>query len=298
MRPFFFYVRSNMLFDAHTHLNFEGFSSEERLLRAQEIQASELGAIIDAGDSVTSSRQAIADAESYDWCYAAVGIHPEHAANYDRSDLDVIEAMLGHPKVVALGEVGLDFHYGKDTKEAQIQLFRRQLRIGIEHRMPIMIHTRDANQLTLDILKEEGAFDQQRKDCFPPRPDENGKLVSDARVQLHCFSGSAELAKEYVRLGATISVGGPLTFKNGRRTVEVVQQIPLVFLMTETDAPYLAPEPFRGKPNRSPYVEHVARRIAVIQDISYEAATEQLLQNGCRFFGLDEKKIAMARGTK
>lgn len=287
-----------MLFDAHTHLNFEGFSPEERILRAQEIQDSELGAIIDAGDSVISSRQAIADAETYDWCYAAVGIHPEHAGNYDPSDLDAIEALLDHPKVVALGEIGLDFHYGKDTKEEQIQLFRRQIRIGVEHRIPIMIHTREANQLTLDILKEEGAFDPVRKDCFPSRPDENGELVPDARVQLHCFSGSAELAKEYVRLGATISIGGPLTFKNGRRTVEVVQQVPLAFLMTETDAPYLTPEPFRGKPNRSPYVEHVARRMAVIKDISYEAATKQLFRNGCRFFGLDEGEIARVRGRK
>lgn len=298
MRPFFFCIRSNMLFDAHTHLNFEGFSSEERILRAQEIQNSELVAIIDAGDSVASSRQAIADAEAYDWCYAAVGIHPEHAGSYDPLDLDAIEAMLDHPKVVALGEIGLDFHYGKDTKEEQIDLFRRQLRIGIEHRMPIMIHTREANQLTLDILKEEGAFDPMRKNCFSPRPDENGELVPDARVQLHCFSGSAELAKQYVQLGATISVGGPLTFKNGRRTVEVVQQIPLVFLMTETDAPYLTPEPFRGKPNRSPYVEYVARRMAVIKDMSYEGTTEQLFQNGCRFFGLDEGEIARTRGVK
>ena len=161
-----------------------------------------------------------------------------------------------------------------------------------------MIHTREANQLTLDILKEEGAFDPMRKNCFSPRPDENGELVPDARVQLHCFSGSAELAKQYVQLGATISVGGPLTFKNGRRTVEVVQQIPLVFLMTETDAPYLTPEPFRGKPNRSPYVEYVARRMAVIKDMSYEGTTEQLFQNGCRFFGLDEGEIARTRGVK
>ncbi len=287
-----------MLFDAHTHLNFEGFDEEERKFRAQEIEASELGAIIDVGDCVTSSEKAIRDAETYDWCYAAVGIHPEHAADYTEEDLRAIEKMLNHPKVVAIGEIGLDFHYGKDTKEEQVELFRRQIRIGLAHQVPIMIHTREANRLTVDILKEEGAFSEERKRIFPLRPDGNGNMVPDARVQLHCFSGSAELAKEYVDLGATFSIGGPLTFKNGRKTVEVVQAVPLEYLMTETDAPYLTPEPFRGKPNRSPYVEHVARRMAVIKDIPFEEATDQIFRNGCRFFGLNEAKIISKRGNK
>ncbi len=284
-----------MLFDAHTHLNFEEFSEEERASRASEIVESDLGVIIDAGDSVASSRQAIRDAEDYDWCYAAVGIHPEHAATCTEEDLRTIDAWLPHPRVVAMGEIGLDFHYGKDTKEEQIEIFRRQLRLGLKHRIPIMIHTRDANQLTMDILKEEGVFSRERTEAFPKRPNEDGKAVPDARVQLHCFSGSAELAKEYVRLGATISIGGPVTFKNGRKIVEVVQQIPLEFLMTETDAPYLAPEPFRGRTNRSPYVEHVVRRIAVIKDLPYEKVAEIVFQNGCRFFGLEERCQGIAR---
>jgi TatD DNase family protein len=275
-----------MLFDAHTHLNFEEFSEEERTARAQEIAASDLDVIIDAGDCVSSSRQAIRDAEDYDWCYAAAGIHPEHAGSYTEEELQIIDTLLTHPRVVAIGEIGLDFHYGKDTKEEQIELFRKQLRLGLRHQIPIMIHTRDANQLTMDILKEEGVFSRERTDVFPKRPDEDGNLVPDARVQLHCFSGSAELAKEYIRLGATISIGGPVTFKNGRKTVEVVQQIPLEFLMTETDAPYLTPEPFRGRPNRSPYVEHVVRCIAVIKDIPYEEAADVLFRNGCRFFNI------------
>ena len=276
-----------MLFDAHTHLNFEEFSEEERTARAQEIAASDLGVIIDAGDCVSSSSQAIRDAEDYDWCYAAAGIHPEHAGSYTEEELQIIDTLLTHPRVVAIGEIGLDFHYGKDTKEEQIELFRKQLHLGLRHQIPIMIHTRDANQLTMDILKEEGVFSRERTDVFPKRPDEDGNLVPDARVQLHCFSGSAELAKEYIRLGATISIGGPVTFKNGRKTVEVVQQIPLEFLMTETDAPYLTPEPFRGRPNRSPYVEHVVRRIAVIKDIPYEEAADVLFRNGCRFFNIE-----------
>ena len=258
-----------MIFDAHTHLNFEGFDEEERTQRAEEIAASDVGIIIDAGDSVASSRKAIEDAETYSWCYAAVGIHPEHAAEYTEEDLTRIEEMLAHRKVQALGEIGLDFHYGKDTKEEQIELFRKQLRIGMSHQVPVMIHTRDANQLTLDILKEEGLFSEERKAAFPTRLNASGQPVPDARVQLHCFSGSAELAKEYVALGATISIGGPVTFKNGRKTVEVVKQVPIEFIMTETDAPYLTPEPFRGRPNRSPYIEHIIRRIALIKDMEY-----------------------------
>ena len=162
----------------------------------------------------------------------------------------------------------------------------------MRHQVPVMIHTRDANQLTLDILKEEGLFSEERKAAFPTRPNENGQPVPDARVQLHCFSGSAELAKEYVDLGATISIGGPVTFKNGRKTVEVVKQVPIEFIMTETDAPYLTPEPFRGRPNRSPYIEHIIRRIALIKDMEYEAAEEILYANGCRFFDIpkDEKE--------
>lgn len=285
-RPFFGMERE-MLFDAHTHLNFEGFDEEERRFRAEEIEESSVGIIIDAGDCVTSSRKAIGDAEKYDWCYAAVGIHPEHAMDYTDEDLKEIEEMLAHPKVQALGEIGLDFHYGKDSKEEQIELFRKQIRIAVRHKMPIMIHTREANQLTMDILVEEGAFSEERKNQFPKRPGVDGEPVCDARVQLHCFSGSAELALEYIRLGATISIGGPVTFKNGRKTVEVVQRVPLAFLMTETDAPYLTPEPFRGRPNRSPYVEHVVRRIAVIQNRSYEEVEEIIYRNGCRFFDID-----------
>lgn len=275
-----------MLFDAHTHLNFEGFDEEERSFRADEIENSNVGIIVDAGDCVASSQKAIEDAEKYSWCYAAVGIHPEHALDYTEEDLKEIETMLQHPKVQAVGEIGLDFHYGKDSKEEQMELFRKQIRMAVKHNMPIMIHTREANQLTMDILVEEGAFSEERKNHFPKRPGAEGEPVCDARVQLHCFSGSAELALEYIRLGATISIGGPVTFKNGRKTVEVVQRVPLAFLMTETDAPYLTPEPFRGRPNRSPYVEHVVRRIAVIQDRPYEEVEEAIFENGCRFFGI------------
>ena len=277
-----------MLFDAQTHLNFEKFAEEERAERAAEIAASRVGCIIDAGDSVASSEQALRDAEAYPWCFAAVGIHPHMASSTTEADLGRIRQLAAHPKAVAIGEIGLDFYYGKDNHEDQEYWFRRQIRLANELKLPIMIHTRDANQLTQDILTEEGAFSDERKSWFPPRPDENGRPVPDARVQLHCYSGSAEQAADYVRLGATLSIGGPVTFKNGRKTVEVVQRIPLQYLLSETDAPYLTPEPFRGRPNKSTYVEHVVRRIALLKGIEMPAAEEILWMNGVRFFGIKD----------
>lgn len=292
-----------MLFDAHTHLNFEKYSDEERAELAAEIEASELGFIIDVADCVASAKQALKDSEDYSWCYAAVGIHPDHASVYTDADIEEIRRLASHPKAMAIGEIGLDFYYGTDDREEQQELFRKQIRLANELKMPVMIHTRDANQLTMDILTEEGAFSDERKSWFPGRPapgvlspdasgsdmkipGEHDGLVPDARVQMHCYSGSPEMAEEYVKLGATISLGGPVTFKNGKKAAEVVRRIPVEFLLSETDAPYMAPVPLRGRPNKPQYVEHVVRRMAMIKGISYEEASAVLTENGKRFFGI------------
>lgn len=275
-----------MLFDAHTHLNFEKYTDEERRTLASEIDESELAFVIDVGDNVSNSVQALKDADDYPWCYDAVGIHPAHASTYDDSDIDRIRELAAHPKAMAIGEIGLDFYYGKEDREEQQELFRKQIRLANELRMPIMIHSRDAHQLTMDILNEEGAFTDERKSWFPARPSADGGTEADARVQLHCYSGSVELAYEYVKLGATISLGGPITFKNGKKAAEVARQIPIGYLLSETDAPYLAPEPFRGRPNKSPYITHVVRRMALLKGIEYEEAAAILTENGKRFFGI------------
>ncbi len=276
-----------MLFDAHTHLNYDGMSDEERAELAKEIEGSEIAYIIDAGDSVESSKLGIADSEKYDWCYCSAGIHPQHASETTDEDIEEIRKLAAHPKVRAIGEIGLDFYYGKENKEEQIEVFRKQIRLANDLRMPIMIHTRDADALTRDILIEEGAFSDERKSWFPEAPDGKGGTRGDARVQLHCYSGSAELAKEYVSLGAMISIGGPLTFKNGRRATETIKAIPLEAVLSETDAPYMAPEPLRGRPNKPYYVEHVVRRMALLKDMEYEKAAEILMKNGKRFFDIE-----------
>lgn len=275
-----------MLFDTHTHLNDEYMTAEERSQLAAEIAESDLAYIIDAGASLENSRQAIQDAEDYDWCYATVGIHPEYARSTTDADLEVIRQLAAHPKAVSIGECGLDFHEGKEDEAEQIELFRKQIRLANELKMPLMIHSRDASQLTMDILKEEGAFSQERKSWFPKRKGPNGEFCDDARVQIHCFSGSPELAEEYIKLGATISIGGPITFKNGKKVVEVFKQIPIEFVMSETDAPYMAPEPYRGRPNKPYYVEHVVRRMSILKDLSYEETADILFNNAKHFFNI------------
>lgn len=276
-----------MLFDAHTHLNFEKYTEEERAEIAAEIEASEVGFIIDVADCVESAERALKDSDEHPWCYAAVGIHPDHASTYTDADIEEIRKLAAHPKAMAIGEIGLDFYYGTDDREEQQELFRKQIRLANELRMPIMIHSRDAHQLTMDILKEEGAFSDERKTWFPQRKVE-GKEVPDARVQMHCFSGSPELALEYVKLGATISLGGPVTFKNGKKAAEVARQTPIECLMSETDAPYMAPEPLRGRPNKSPYIQHIVRRMAILKGLDYEVAARILTENGKRFFNIQE----------
>lgn len=299
-----------MLFDAHTHLNFEKLTDEERRALAAEIEESQLGYIIDVADCVSSAKQALQDSDDYDWCYAAVGIHPDHASVYTDGDIEEIRRLAAHPKAMAIGEIGLDFYYGTDDREEQQELFRKQIRLANELRMPIMIHSRDANQLTMDILMEEGAFSEERKSWFPGRPapgmmapdapgsdmkipgeytaagDEPLRLVPDARVQMHCYSGSPEMAEEYVKLGATISLGGPITFKNGKKAAEAARRTPIEFLLSETDAPYMAPEPLRGRPNKPYYVEHVVRRMAMIKGLSYEETSRILIGNGKHFFDI------------
>ena len=276
---------NTMLFDAHTHLNFEKYTEEERRGLAAEIEASDVGYIIDVADCVGSAVQALRDADDYPWCYAAVGIHPDHTSTYTDADIEEIRKLAAHPKAVAIGEIGLDFYYGTDDREEQQELFRKQIRLANELRMPIMIHSRDAHQLTMDILKEEGAFSDERKSWFAPRKAVD-REVPDARVQMHCFSGSPELALEYVKLGATMSLGGPVTFKNGKKAAEVVRQVPIEYLMSETDAPYMAPVPLRGRPNKSPYIEHIVRRMAILKGLEYEEAAQILTENGKRFFDI------------
>lgn len=274
-----------MLFDAHTHLNQDTFSEEHRAEIAEVIEASGIiEAVVDVGFDLGSSLMATKNAAQYSWCYAAVGVHPHDADSCDENTITLIRGLAAKDKVKAIGEIGLDYHYDNSQRDAQRLWFRKQIQLANELKMPIVIHSRDADQETMDILKEEGAFSDERCKMFPERPGENGEPVRDARVYIHCFSGSAELAKQYVKLGATIGICGPVTYKNNKKTVKVVEEIPLEYLMVETDAPYLTPVPFRGKENMSPYVEYTARKVAEIKGIDYEDVAKVTTENAKRFY--------------
>ena len=257
-----------MLFDSHTHLNIEGASDSQRAKLAGEIEASDVSYIVDVGFDLESSALAVRHSEKYPWCYAAVGFHPHDAAKMDDTDLEMIKALAAKPKAVAIGETGLDFYRDLSPRDVQRDCFRKQIRLAIEINKPLVVHSRDADEETMSILKSEKAFER-------------------IRVLLHCYSGGKELAGQYIKLGAMISIAGPVTYKNARRSVEVVEDIPIEYLLIETDAPYLTPEPMRGKPNKTQYVEYTARKVAEIKGISYEEAARITCENAKRFYGIE-----------
>ena len=275
------------LFDSHTHINNDTYTEEEREQLIADIEASDVAYVMDIGFDLPSSEQAVRDAARLPWCYAAVGVHPHDTKTMDEDIYARIRQLAGQPKVQAIGEIGLDFYYDHSDAKDQRYWFRRQIRLANELHMPIAIHSREADQETMDILKEEGAFSEERCSWFPQRPGRDGKLEKDARVLLHCYSGSRELALQYVKLGATLSIAGPVTYKNNRKTSEVVSAIPIEYLLVETDAPYLTPEPYRGKKNKSPYVEYTARRVALLKDLPYEEVARRTLENAKRFYGIE-----------
>ena len=280
-----------MLFDSHAHLNNEGMTEEEREETVRAIKSSQLDYVMDIGFDLASSRLAVEHAGKYPWCYAAVGVHPHDTEGMDDMQLVMIKGLAKKNKVKAIGEIGLDFHYDYSPRDEQREWFRKQIRLANELRMPIVIHSREADQEVMDILKEEGAFSDERKSWFNERPDTTGFVkgdtaAPDARVLLHCFSGSAELGRQYVKLGATLSIAGPVTYKNNRKTTAVVEEIPIDFLLVETDSPYLTPEPYRGRKNMSPYVEHTARKVAEIKGMTFEEIAAATKANAMRFFGI------------
>ena len=283
------------IYDSHAHANEDSFTSEERAEFIERIGAAvengDLSYINDIGFNLESSEMAVQHAAKYPWCYAVVGLHPHEADSYTEEQLLRIKELATQPKVVAIGEIGLDFHYDNSDRDAQRYWFRRQIRLANELAMPIVIHERDAGSEVMEILKEEGAFDKARSAKFPLRPGSmlpggSIEMLPDARVLLHCFSGSAEFGKQYVKLGATLSIAGPVTYKNARKTVEVAEQIPLEFLLVETDSPYLSPVPHRGERNHPVNVIHTAEKVAEIRGIDVETVANTTRENAMRFFNI------------
>ena len=253
-----------MLFDAHTHLNFEKYTEEERRELASEIEASEVSYIIDVADCVDSAVQALKDADDYPWCYAAVGIHPDHASTYTDADIDEIRKLAAHPKAMAIGEIGLDYYYGKEHAKEQKEALHWQLDYASERGKPVNIHLRDAMGDFLEILSAHKGL----------------------KGNMHAYSGSYESFLELQKLGDWyIGVGGVVTFKNAS-LAEVVRKVPLERIVLETDAPYLTPVPYRGRRNESSYIPFIAAKVAELKGISVEEVAEVTTKNARNLFGI------------
>lgn len=255
-----------MLFDTHAHLNDARFDED----RAQVIQRAKdngVSLIVNVGYNHETITQTIQLAETYDWIYAAVGWHPNEAHRCDDQALSRIEELAQtHPKVVAIGETGLDYYRDYASPEVQQIVFRRQIELAKRVKKPLVIHNREASHDVVAILQEEGA-------------EQVGGVM-------HCFSGDEALARQCLELGFYISFGGPLTFKNAGKLREVARFVPLDRILIETDCPYLAPHPLRGKRNESAYVRYVAEELARLYQLELDEIGRITLENGKRLFGL------------
>lgn len=253
-----------LIFDTHAHYDDAQFDADrEALLSAMPENG--VGLILDPGCDLESSRAAIALAEQYPHVYAAVGYHPENCAPYTDADLDILRRLAQHPKVVAIGEIGLDYYWDTEHKALQREMFERQLSLAIERGLPVIVHDREAHGDCLETVMN-----------YP-----------EARGVFHCFSGSAEMAKELVRRGWYLGFDGPVTYKSNKKAAEVLAVTPLERILVETDSPYMAPEPCRGKRNDSTLLVYVLEKIAALKGVSADEMARITHENGCRLFGIE-----------
>lgn len=255
------------LFDSHAHLMDEKFENEF-LNIVQQAKQNDVKYITNIGYNELTSKQAIQQAERSENVFATIGIHPEHC-NCDSIDTTFIEELVHNEKVVAIGEIGLDYHYEGTNRENQKKHFKEQIQLANHFQLPVVIHSRDADMDMLEILKQTSI--------------EKGFVM-------HCFSSSVEIAKEILKLGGYISFSGTVTFKNARNLIEVAKLVPLDRILVETDAPYLAPEPKRGTRNEPAFVKYTAQKIADIKEMSLEKLATITLENTKRFYRLSLKE--------
>lgn len=254
-----------LIFDTHSHYDDRAFEGdrEELLLSLRE---KGIGTVVNVGASMETSRQALQLAEKYDFVYAALGVHPSEVAELTESDMDWICQHAAQKKVVAIGEFGLDYHWEEPAPQLQRKWFLRQIELAKEVHLPIIIHSRDAAAETMEILTREKAY-------------ECGGVI-------HCYSYSPEQAKEYVDMGFYIGIGGVVTFKNAKKCVRTVEEIPLENIVLETDCPYMAPEPNRGKRNDSSQLIYVAEKIAALKGTTTEEVVRITAENARKMYGL------------
>lgn len=254
-----------MIFETHAHYDDERFAEDVDTL-IPSLFAGNIGYIINVGASIETTKSTLKLAERYGQMYAAVGVHPSDIADLNEETYAWLREQTRHPKAVAVGEIGLDYYWDKESavQERQRMWFRRQLALAAECGLPVIIHSRDAAEDTLAIMREAAA--------------------QGIPGVIHCYSYSPELAKEFVKLGYYIGVGGVVTFKNAKKLKETVQQIPLERLLLETDCPYMAPEPHRGERNHSAYLSFVAEKIAELKGISVREVEDATWRNAEALF--------------
>ncbi len=256
-----------MIFDSHTHLNAEQFNEDipETVARAQELGVTEMAVV---GVDQPTIEKSLALSKEYPGIYSIIGWHPTEAGSYTPQVETYLQERLEQPKVVALGEIGLDYHWMEDPKEVQEKVFRRQMAIAREHQLPISIHTREALEDTYAILKDE-------------------KVQTIGGI-MHSFSGDGEWAKKFLDLGMYISFSGVVTFKKAKEVQEAAQVVPQDRLLVETDAPYLAPVPYRGKRNEPGYTHYVVDKIAELRQEAVADVAAYTTKNAHRLFRIND----------
>ena len=253
-----------MIFDTHAHYDDEQFDADrEELLNSMAEQG--VGTIVNVSASYPSCEQVTEMVQKYPFMYAAVGVHPDHVGELNEETFVRMKKLFANDKVIAVGEIGLDYYWDNESHDLQKAWFIRQLELARELDLPVLIHSREAAADTMDIMKE------------------HAEGISGV---IHCYSYSKEMAREYVKMGFYIGVGGVVTFKNARKLKETVVEIPLTSIVLETDCPYLAPEPNRGKRNNSAYIRYVAEEIARIKGITYEEVVAQTEENARKMYRL------------
>ncbi|MBR5370530.1 MAG: TatD family hydrolase [Bacilli bacterium] len=250
-----------MYIDTHCHLSKEDYDDIDLVIK--ENRENDIDKIIISGYSRDTIKETLGLISKYSDVYATIGYHPSEADITTDEDLSLLEEQIQNKKVVGIGEIGLDYHYGSDNKSKQIELFRKQMEIAEKYKLPVVIHSRDATEDTINVLKEYN-------------------VVGD----MHCFSGSLEVARIYIKMGYKLGIGGVVTFKNSN-LYKVVESVGLENIILETDSPYLTPEPFRGKINSSKYIPYIAEKLSKILDISVENVAKITSENACALFDLE-----------
>lgn len=252
--------RDTMFTDTHCHIYKEYYQNiDEVILKAQQ---NNINRLINNGCNLKSNQEVISLINTYPEMFGALGIHPESVNTYQKEDISFIEQNLHHKKVIAIGEIGLDYHYTKDNKPQQIALFKKQLKIAQDYNLPVIVHSREATLDTINILKEF-------------------KVTG----VIHSFSGSYETAQTYIKMGFLLGINGVITFKNSKLK-EVIKKIPLEFIVLETDSPYLTPEPYRGKPNEPAHIHDIAKFVGELKNISLPKLARITNQNIKRIFDI------------